>query len=227
MTTSIRNRIIENWEPENYVINDVYTLIIRRPYDFWMLTEENPKSFHTRWNFNGDQTGKVVRRGTRSSDCRVWKARNVETYDHKCTSNWFGSANGLEPDVRARLIGYLENKNFQVSTVIMDDDTTTMARIRYLKCHKQECLAVKQYQAHNASDVKILQSILNFAKPSASELSAKNVSYQIYGICQTNKQKICNTPSVGSVSLRCGMWDSTWVFWGKQDSKREEAACMC
>lgn len=44
---TIRNKIIENWEHDNYVINDVYSLIIRRPYDFWMLTGENPNSFHT------------------------------------------------------------------------------------------------------------------------------------------------------------------------------------
>lgn len=44
---TIRNKIIENWEHDNYVINYVYSLIIRRPYDFWMLTGENPNSFHT------------------------------------------------------------------------------------------------------------------------------------------------------------------------------------
>ncbi|CAC5403040.1 unnamed protein product [Mytilus coruscus] len=81
----------------------------------------------------GNQTGKVVGRGIRSSDCRVctfWEARNVEPYDHKCTRNWFGSVKGMEPDVGARLIEDLETKNSQVSTVIMEDDTTTIARIR-------------------------------------------------------------------------------------------------
>ncbi|CAG2221618.1 unnamed protein product [Mytilus edulis] len=81
----------------------------------------------------GDQTGKVVGRGIRSSDCRVctyWEGKNVEPQEHKCTRNWFGSAKGMEPDVGARLIEDIETKNCQVSTVIMDDDTTTMARIR-------------------------------------------------------------------------------------------------
>ncbi|VDI59335.1 Hypothetical predicted protein [Mytilus galloprovincialis] len=81
----------------------------------------------------GDQTGKVVGRGIRSSDCRActfWEAKNVEPQEHKCTRNWFGSAKGMEPDVGARLIEDIETKNCQVSTVIMDDDTTTMARIR-------------------------------------------------------------------------------------------------
>ncbi|CAC5377710.1 unnamed protein product [Mytilus coruscus] len=88
-----------------------------------------------------------------------------------------------------RLLKSLSQYNLSTSfqkKVIGFMDKLSFFRKKYpdLKCHKQEFLAEnllqKQYQAHNFSeDVKILQSILNFAKPSASEMSENSFSYFI------------------------------------------------
>ena len=49
---------------------------------------------------------------------------------HNCTNNWSGRAKAMESDVGVNLIKSVETQCVKVSTVIMDDDTTTMARIR-------------------------------------------------------------------------------------------------
>ncbi|CAG2231214.1 unnamed protein product [Mytilus edulis] len=102
-----------------------------------------------------------------------------------------------------RLIRSLSQYNLSTSfqkKVIGFMDTLSFFRNKYphLKCHKQEFLAEnllqKQYQAHNASeDVRILQSILNHAQPSETEISENSFSTEslirnIVSVKQTNQR---------------------------------------
>ena len=83
----------------------------------------------------GNKTGKVCAFGVRMSDCRKCTiGKNNENTEnvppHDCNKNWSGSAKAMEPDVGVELIKTVEDQGVTVSTIIMDDDTTTMAKIR-------------------------------------------------------------------------------------------------
>lgn len=79
----------------------------------------------------GNQSGKIVAFDVRSKDCRkctYCAAKGVSIPEHDCSKNWNGSSKGMEPDVGACLVESLEKQGVTVSTMIMDDDCTTMAK---------------------------------------------------------------------------------------------------
>ncbi|CAC5424477.1 unnamed protein product [Mytilus coruscus] len=81
----------------------------------------------------GNETGKVLGREIRSKDCRTctyWEGTGVEAAMHDCPRNWYGTSKGMEPDVGVSIIKKIEEKKCTVSTLIMDDDATTMSKIR-------------------------------------------------------------------------------------------------
>lgn len=42
---SIRSRILDNADGDEFIVNDVYSVVIQRPYEFWILTGESTTSF--------------------------------------------------------------------------------------------------------------------------------------------------------------------------------------
>ncbi|CAC5399252.1 unnamed protein product [Mytilus coruscus] len=42
---SIRSRILDNADGDEFIVNDVYAVVIQRPYEFWILTGESTTSF--------------------------------------------------------------------------------------------------------------------------------------------------------------------------------------
>ncbi|VDI50719.1 Hypothetical predicted protein [Mytilus galloprovincialis] len=81
----------------------------------------------------GNETGKVLEREIRSKNCRTcsyWEGKGIEAAHHDCPRNWYGTSKGMEPDVGVSLIKKLEEKKCTVSTLIMDDDATTMSKIQ-------------------------------------------------------------------------------------------------
>ena len=55
---------------------------------------------------------------------------------HDCKRNWSGSSKAMESSVALDVIKEVEKENAEVSVLIMDDDATTMARIRDNISHK-------------------------------------------------------------------------------------------
>jgi len=89
----------------------------------------------------GNKTGKIVAYDVRSKDCRkctYYTRKGQETPVHKCSKNWNGSSKAMEPDVGCSLVTEIESKNVQVGVMIMDDDATTMARIKTSVSHPIE-----------------------------------------------------------------------------------------
>lgn len=89
----------------------------------------------------GNMSGKICAYGVRSKCCRTCdyhSARGSEIPDHMCYKNWGGSSKAMEPDVGAQLVKEVEKENIRVGTLIMDDDCTTMARIRKELSHEVE-----------------------------------------------------------------------------------------
>lgn len=42
---SIRTRILDNADGDEFIVNDVYAVVMKRPYAFWLLTGESTASF--------------------------------------------------------------------------------------------------------------------------------------------------------------------------------------
>jgi hypothetical protein len=81
----------------------------------------------------GHETGKIVNFATRNSFCRV--CHNSEKTGkvlpiHDCRKNWSKSAKAMEPDMCIQMLQELDKSEGHVGTVIMDNDSTTVARAR-------------------------------------------------------------------------------------------------
>ena len=84
----------------------------------------------------GYETGKIVAYGIRIKNCRVCEYHHKQgtlVPKHNCQRNWSGSSKCMEPDVAEAVIKNVEKKGLKVDTLIMDDDTTTLARVKSFK----------------------------------------------------------------------------------------------
>lgn len=58
--------------------------------------------------------------------------------DHDCRVNWGGSSKGMESSVAVEMLNNIKDNSFQISTLIGDDDSTTMAMVRQQVEHSVE-----------------------------------------------------------------------------------------
>lgn len=80
----------------------------------------------------GSKTGKVVGYSVMSKTCRTCnynKSRTCEK-DHDCRKNWSGSSKSMEPAMAAKIIRNIESKGHKVRKLVMDDDTSTICKIK-------------------------------------------------------------------------------------------------
>ncbi len=79
----------------------------------------------------GNLTGKIVAYNIRSKVCRICQHHSDSTPPvHDCQKNWVGSSKAMEADVAAEVVKKVQDSGVKVGTMIMDDDTTTISRIR-------------------------------------------------------------------------------------------------
>lgn len=81
----------------------------------------------------GAQTGKVLGYEVRSKVCRICQSaeRNKkEAKDHDCRQNWQGSSKSMEQSMVVSMVKKKMDEGVKVSTIIADDDTTTISRLR-------------------------------------------------------------------------------------------------
>lgn len=81
----------------------------------------------------GTETGKIVAFDVKSRRCRKCEAaakenRTVEV--HECYRNWTGSSKAMEPAMGVEMISELKEKNCAVKSLTMDNDSTTIQRVR-------------------------------------------------------------------------------------------------
>ena len=62
--------------------------------------------------------------------------KNQKKYD--CRVNWGGSSKGMEPNLAVEMLNTVKDDNFAVTTLIGDDDTTTMANVQQNVSHTFE-----------------------------------------------------------------------------------------
>jgi hypothetical protein len=81
----------------------------------------------------GKETGKIISYDIKSKVCAVCEyasRKRITVRKHKCYKNWSGSSKAMEPALAVDMMKKVNNEKHQVKTLIMDNDTTTIARAR-------------------------------------------------------------------------------------------------
>ena len=120
----------------------------------------------------GKETGKCLEYSVKSKICRICQFAekfNEEPREHNCLKNWSGSSKGMEPAMAVDMLKSMKNKEAEVGTLIMDNDSTTIARAREI--HKESdqnhtkkaltsALYAMQNQHKNLKNKKVLDYIV-------------------------------------------------------------------
>ena len=81
----------------------------------------------------GAETGKIIGYSVRSKFCKTCDEANrkgTKAKMHDCRLNWDGSSKAMEQDMVVEMVQNIKNSGITVGTIIADDDTTTIARLR-------------------------------------------------------------------------------------------------
>lgn len=82
----------------------------------------------------GEETARIVHFATRNGYWRTCDSAKKKTrktpWTHDCRRSWAGISKDMKPDMCIRILKDLGEKDVQVGTIIMDNDTTTIARAR-------------------------------------------------------------------------------------------------
>ncbi|CAG2200542.1 unnamed protein product [Mytilus edulis] len=119
-------------------------------------------------------TGKVINYKWRSKACRI--CQRAETSGniprvHKCNKNFTGSAKAMEPDMVVDMVKESRSKGANITAIIGDEDTTTIARLRA----KVDPTIVKLSDSNHMK--KPIRNRLYELKNKHSTLSPKVISY--------------------------------------------------
>ena len=78
-------------------------------------------------------TKKIVGYGVMSSSCRICAVaskQGVTPQQHDCRKNWNGSSKAMELAMAVNILTSIKDKGHQLKNLVMDDDTTTIAKVR-------------------------------------------------------------------------------------------------
>ena len=82
----------------------------------------------------GAKSKKIIQFGSRQKDCRTCTYHNNKKQaipSHNCHKNFEGSSRAMEADLASELVKKIHNTGTaKLGTIIMDDDSTTVARIK-------------------------------------------------------------------------------------------------
>ncbi|CAC5378289.1 unnamed protein product [Mytilus coruscus] len=81
----------------------------------------------------GTETGKILNYAVRIKSCRVCSLAEKSKSSppaHECHMNWSGSAKSMEADMVTEMVKDVGKKGVSVSSIVGDEDSTTIARLR-------------------------------------------------------------------------------------------------
>ena len=135
--------------------------------------------------FIGEESGKCIDFAVRSRVCNVceYAARNNTTpKSHECHKNWSGSSKAMEPDMAAEMMDKLAAKSISVETIVMDNDSSTVAKLR------QKNPTLKKKSDKNHTKKNIANALYNLRKTHKPLQNSKTINYVItlfsYAIAQ-------------------------------------------
>lgn len=114
----------------------LYKIVIKLP----IFDSSTYYNLHCRsWKSNWKGNGQGYCSGYQSyAPQGLQQQKIVCTWSHDCRANWGGSSKGMESDLAVEMLNTKKDDTFQVSTLIGDDDSTTMAMVRQKVNHQVE-----------------------------------------------------------------------------------------
>ena len=168
----------------------------------------------------GKNTGKILNFATRITNCM--QCDKDKSIPHDCRMNWGGSSKAMEGDAAVELLQKTKSPTYRISTIINDEDSTTMSKISSEIEHEVE----KNCDINHCK--KGIGNALYQLKPKHKVLSTTVIRYIqkcfSYAIAQ-NKNEIEATkiallnivPHLYDEHDFCGEWckhksDPTWKY---------------
>ena len=161
----------------------------------------------------GKESGKVLAYGARISNCRQCEinAKENKSKKHDCRLNWHGSSKAMESDVAVQLIKDSANEKCRISTIIGDDDATTVSKIA--KCVDYPVKKLSDFNHSKksiANDLYTLQKRFKILQPKIINYLTDCFSYAISQNLKdpkgTEKALLNITPHVFGNHNDCGVW---------------------
>ncbi|CAC5385553.1 unnamed protein product [Mytilus coruscus] len=170
--------------PNGTCINVVYVNIEDIPTK---TTRSNRQAQKGHATMIGKKTGKCVSQGTKSADCR--KCMYVDEKgdgNHDCRKNHTGSAKSMESNLAVEMVQELQCKGCKVSCIIIDDDTTTLARLKQSinsdivkrsdRNHQRKNIVSDLYHLHEKHKGKFSTSTISYLTKDLDYAIAQNKS---------------------------------------------------
>ena len=125
----------------------------------------------------GYHSKKLLAYGARKMACRTCEVADREgksAESHDCRRNWSGSSKGMEPSVGVELLKKTRSNKAGVSTLVMDDDASTIAHVhreydeKTVKWsdtnHSKKCLSNALYKLQPKYKKTLTNRVINYLK---------------------------------------------------------------
>ncbi len=124
--------------------------------------------------FIGAKSKKILDFSVRNKHCNICalsKTRGRAPHPHRCTANWRGSSKAMEPDMAVSMIQNLSDKGHNVKTLVMDNDATTIAKVREIDS------SIRKLSDNNHTKKSISNALYNLANTHKELKNKKTLNY--------------------------------------------------
>ena len=119
---------------------------LKAGYDMGWQRKGSGRAYNSRSGHGvliGTESEKILSYGTRISNCKQCEVNKVtgRVKEHDCRINWGGSSKAMERNLAVDTLVSGTTEKTRISTIIMDEDSATMAKIKKAvphECHKGE-----------------------------------------------------------------------------------------
>ncbi|XP_061180737.1 uncharacterized protein LOC133189369 [Saccostrea echinata] len=138
----------------------------------------------------GVETGKIVAFDHKTTDCR--KCLFTQTHDHECNKNFNGSSKAMESALAIDMAKSLKDRGFNISKITMDDDSTTISRMKKTVDPNIRKLSDKNHVRKNISNA------LYKLQEKHKSLSTKTINYLLKDVSYAISQNKGNPEGLQS-----------------------------
>lgn len=144
----------------------------------------------------GNESGKCLDYGVKSSDCRRCLFTD-DASDHDCRKNYAGSARSMESAIAVDIVSHVMELGYRIETITMDDDTTTISRLRSTVDPEIEKRSDKNHVKKNISN-SLYNIKKNYKSLTGTAISyfVKCASYAISQNCDDSKSLQTNLEAI-------------------------------
>lgn len=163
----------------------------------------------------GYHSGKILAFGSRKMSCRYCEVADKQgktTEPHDCRRNWSGSSKAMEPSLGVELLKKTQSQNAKVKTLIMDEDSTTIAHVRrdydadMVKWsdinHAKKCLSNAIYRIQPKYKKQLTPKVIKYFKKNYAYVLAQNKGK----VDELRSGIISILPHVFGDHSSCGEW---------------------